>query len=110
MTADPSVSDHGDVGLDSPVDPNAAHRPGHVASGGWSSDTFLLCLSRTVITNKALLLSVVMVTCCGEDWVHHSDISAHLSGPDGSSRPGQSLAGSASGSSPSAGQGNTDIH
>lgn len=45
-----------------------------------------------------------MVTRCDEDSMHHSDISAHLSGPDGSSSPEQSLASSVSGSSPSAGQ------
>lgn len=50
------------------------------------------------------ILSVAMVTHCDEDSMHHSDISAHLSGPDGSSRPEQSLASSVSGSSPSAGQ------
>ncbi|XP_056877038.1 PE-PGRS family protein PE_PGRS30 isoform X2 [Takifugu flavidus] len=36
------------------------------------------------------------------DSTHHSDISAHLSGPDGSSGPEQSLASAVSGSSPSA--------
>lgn len=42
VTADPPVSDNGGVGLDPPVDPNPAHRPGHVASGGWCCDIFLL--------------------------------------------------------------------
>lgn len=50
------------------------------------------------------ILSLAMVTRCDEDSMHHSDISAHLSGPDGSSRPEQSLASSVSGSSPSAGE------
>lgn len=49
------------------------------------------------------ILSVAMVTRCDEDSTH-SDISAHLSGPGGSSGPEQSLASAVSGSSPSAGQ------
>lgn len=50
------------------------------------------------------ILSVAMVTRCDEDSMHHADVSAHLSGPDGSSGPEQSLASSVLGSAPSAGQ------